>query len=35
MEAFETEGIARFGAKEVVVPDLDVLLDQLGTPAEA
>jgi CRP/FNR family transcriptional regulator len=35
IKAFETEGIARFGAREVVVPDLDVLMDQLGTPAEA
>lgn len=35
IKAFESEGIARFGAREVVVPDLDVLLDELGTPAEA
>ncbi|HJQ99077.1 MAG TPA: Crp/Fnr family transcriptional regulator [Candidatus Polarisedimenticolaceae bacterium] len=35
IKAFETEGIARFGTREVMVPDLDVLMDQLGTPAEA
>jgi CRP/FNR family transcriptional regulator len=35
IKVFETEGIARFGAREVVVPDLDVLMDQLGNAVEA
>jgi len=29
IRSFEDEGIATFGAREVVVPDLDVLMDQL------
>ena len=32
IRSFESEGIAQFGAREVVVPDLDALLDVLGSP---
>ena len=32
---FETDGVAHFGSRQVVVPDLDVLLDELERVAEA
>jgi CRP-like cAMP-binding protein len=32
IRSFESEGIARFGSREVLVPDLDALLDELGSP---
>jgi len=32
---FATDGVAHFGAREVVVPDLDALLDELERVAEA
>ncbi len=33
IRVFETDGIAHFGAREVVVPDLDTLLDELEAAA--
>jgi CRP/FNR family transcriptional regulator len=34
IRTFESEGIAQFGAREVLVPDLDALLDELGPTGE-
>ena len=32
---FATDGVAHFGPREVVVPDLDVLLDEVENAAQA